>query len=152
MKTFFPPFVAFVVFAILVDTQSLVHYMHLSDIGQGNMHAFKACFYYCWPLYFITALLTQGLIIVPVWEGKNRTRSAIGKFFIFIFTCLACFIAASAIAYIIWDKSTSRLHLISLMLDMYFIQMGYWFMNFFVMLLFGSSKKAEPQKEEAVAA
>jgi hypothetical protein len=150
MKIFFPPFVAFCVFAFLVYTQSFVHPMHLSDMGQGNMHAFKACFYYCWPLYFITALLAQGLIMVPVWEGKHGARLAMGKFLVFIFTCLVCFISAFVIAYIIWDRSTGRLHLISLIADMYFIQMGYWLVNFFVMLIFGSSRKAEPRAAATV--
>jgi len=151
MRTFLPPFVAFAVFAVMVVLQSFVHPMHLGDMGQGNMHAFKACFYYCWPLYFIVALLTQGLIIVPVWEGSDGKRSALGKFNVFIFTCLVCLIFALGIAYIIWDRSTSHWHLVALAWDMYCIQIAYWAMNFFVLLLFGVKLNSEPKTEQVTA-
>ena len=143
MKTFLPPFIAFVAFAVIVWLQSLIHPMLVGDMGKGNLHAFMACFYFCFPLYFLTALFTQGLIVVPIWNGWVY-GSAIAKLLGFLITCVGCFIAAGILSYLIWDKATGYSNFIGPALIMYLIQMAYWLINFFVMLLFNAPVKVEP--------
>jgi len=152
MKTFLPPFIAFFVFGIFVILNAFVHPMHVGDMGGGNLHAFMACFYYCWPLYALCALLTQWIIMVPIWEGRNGDRPAQGKFLVFIYTCIVCLLFAAAIGYCIWDKRSGRWHLIGLVTDMYFIQVVYWVINIFIMILFDGKHEIKDHHEHSEVA
>jgi hypothetical protein len=149
MKTFLPPFAGFVVFAVIVLLQSIIFPIHLGDMGKGNLHAFMACFYYCWPLYFITALLTQYVIVLPVWEAAHawpmlRKDAAV------IITALICALFASVIAYIIWDQQTGFLHLADMAILMLLIQLAYWIINFFVLsFITGHPIKLKPKPKTA---
>jgi len=151
MRVFFPPFVAFVVFGIIVVLDSFVHTMHLGDMGKGTLHAFMACFYYLWPLYFITALLTQWVVITSLWDIA-RYWGMLGRDIIVTVCCSACAVFAGSIAYVIWDKTTSELHLVWLAFIMLMIQLAYWIMNIFVMILFDEGKIRLPHLPEKKAA
>ena len=145
MKVFLPPFAGFVVFAVIVLLQSLVFPIHLSDMGKGSLHAFMACFYYCWPLYFITALLTQYVIVLPIWEAAH-SWSMVGKDAAITGTALICALFAIGIAYIIWDKQTGWLHLADMAVLMLLIQLAYWVINFFMLgLIVGGKIKLKPK-------
>ncbi|WP_461453154.1 hypothetical protein [Mucilaginibacter sp.] len=151
MKTFLPPFAGFVVFAVIVLLQSIIFPIHLGDMGQGSLHAFMACFYYFWPLYFITALLTQYVIVLPVWEIAH-SWSMVGKDAAVTVLGLICTGFAGAIAYIIWDEQTGWLHLADMAVQMLLIQLAYWIINFFMLGLIVGGKiklkhKAKPATE-----
>jgi len=147
MKVFFPPLVAFVVFGIIVLLQSMFFPISVGDMSKGNLHAFMACFYYFWPLYFIIALLTQGLIVVPVWKFVE-SRSAITKDAAVIIVCFIYAAIAVGVAYLIWDKPTGHLHFAWLAVMMLMIQLIYWIVNFFVMLLLEDKVKVKLRKEK----
>lgn len=149
MRVFFPPFVAFVMFGLIVVLHSFIYPMHLGDMGKGNLHAFMACFYYCWPLYFITALLTQWVIVTSVWDGVKSWRM-LGKDIVVMVCAFVCFCFAAGIAYVIWDKQTGRLHLAWLAFIMLMVQLAYWIMNIFVMILFDEGKIRLPHIVEKV--
>jgi len=151
MRVFFPPFVAFVVFGIIVVLDSFVHTMHLGDMGKGTLHAFMACYYYMWPLYFLTALLTQWVVTLSVWDSVRHWR-IMGKDAIVALSCLVCGSFAGGIAYAIWDKQTGRLHLVWLAFIMLMIQLAYWIMNVFVLMLFDEGKIKLPHLPEKKAA
>lgn len=151
MKVFLPPFAGFVVFAVIVLLQSLVFPIHLGDMGKGNLHAFMACFYYCWPLYFITALLTQWVVVLPLWEAAH-SWSMIGKDAAVTATALLCTLFAGGIAYVIWDKQSGWLHFVDMAVLMLLIQLAYWVINFFMLGLIVGGKikikhKAKPATE-----
>jgi hypothetical protein len=151
MKVFVPPFVGFAIFGVIVLLQSIFYPTHLGDMGKGNLHAFMACFYYCWPIYFITALLTQGLIAIPVWRYMED-RGMLAKDITVIIVCTICFLLAANIAYIIWDPHTGRLHLAWLAAMMLMIQLIYWIINSFVMLMLEGKVKVKvkmPVKRKA---
>jgi len=147
MRVFFPPFVAFVVFGLIVVLDSFVHTMHLGDMGKGTLHAFMACFYYLWPLYFITALLTQWVVITSLWDIA-RYWGMLGRDIIVTVCCTVCAIFSGGIAYVIWDKHSSELHLLWLAFMMLMIQLTYWIMNIFVMILFDEGKIRLPHLPE----
>jgi hypothetical protein len=98
-----------------------------------------ACFYYCWPLYFITALLTQGLIVTSVWDTVSEW-STWKKDMAVIVLGFICFIFAFGIAYVIWDRQTGYLNLAGLTFIMLMVQLAYWIINSFIMILFKSGK------------
>ena len=149
MKTFLPPFAGFVVFAVIVLLQSIIFPIHLGDMGQGSLHGFMACFYYCWPLYFITALLTQYVIVLPIWEAAH-SWSIVGKDAAVTGVCVLCGFFAGVIAYIIWDKQTGWLHLADMAVLMLLIQLAYWIINFFMLgLIVGGKIKLKPKQHAA---
>jgi hypothetical protein len=150
MKTFFPPFVAFVVFGFIVALNSFFYPMNIGDMGKGNLHAFMACFYYCWPLYFITALLTQGVIVTSVWKSVAGWTTW-NKDIAVMILCLICFIFAFGIAYTIWDKFTGYWSLAGFTFIMLMVQLAYWIMNSFVMILFRSGKLKMPHMPKRAA-
>jgi hypothetical protein len=139
MKVFLPPFAGFVVFAVIVLLQSVMFPIHLADMGKGNLHAFIACFYYCWPLYCITAILTQYVIVLPIWEAAH-SWPMVGKDAAVTATGLICAVFAAAIAYIIWDKQTGVYHLAGMAILMLMIQLAYWVINFFMLGLIVGGK------------
>jgi hypothetical protein len=139
MKTFLPPFVAFIVFGVIVLLNSFMFPMDIGDMGRGNLHAFMACFYYCWPLYFITALLMQGVIVTSVWDGVDGWI-VWKKDIVVMVVCLVCLIFAFGIAYMIWDKSTGYWNLAGLTFIMLMVQLAYWIINSSIMILFKSGK------------
>lgn len=63
-----------------------------------------------------------------------------GKDAIVTLSCLICGGFAGAIAYAIWDRSTGHLHLAWLAFIMLMIQLAYWIMNIFVLILFDEGK------------
>ena len=134
MKVFLPPLVAFIGFAAFVIVSALAHPMQLSDMGEGNVHAFMACFYYCWPLYFTVAILTQWIIIVPVWNAFVL-RSASAALITVSVVAAVCTLAAGSVAYAIWDEQSGYDSLIGLTTIMLFIQLAYWAVNFFILFL-----------------
>jgi hypothetical protein len=131
MRTLLPPLIAFMGFAVFVIVSAYANAMQLGDMGEGSVHAFMACFYYCWPLYFVCAILTQWIVIVPVWE----LHSANGALVTFILVIIACIAAALGVANIISDDQEGYNNLIDLATIMLFIQLAYWGVNFFIMFL-----------------
>jgi len=149
MRVFFPPFVAFVAFGLIVVLHSFIYPMHLGDMGKGNLHAFMACFYYCWPLYLITALLTQWVIVLSVWDAAKEWR-ILGKDAVVTVCGFVCACFATGIAYVIWDRHTGYWHLAWLAFIMLMIQLTYWIMNIFVLILFDEGKIKMPHIVEKV--
>jgi hypothetical protein len=153
MRTFLPLLIAFMGFAVFVIVSAYTRAMQVGDMGEGNVHAFMACFYYCWPLYFICAILTQWIIIVPVWEAFVL-RSAIGALLTFVIVGIVCTLAAAGVAYFIWDDQSGYDSLIGLTTIMLMIQLAYWAVNFFILyLVTGKAVKLKREtKQEPVAA
>jgi len=150
MKTFLPPFVAFVVFGVIVVLNSFIFPMHIGDMGKGNLHAFMACFYYCWPLYFITALLTQFVVVTSVWNAVEHW-TVWKKDILVIILSTICLISAAGIAYVIWDRKTGYPNLIGLTFIMLMVQLAYWIINSFIMILFKSGRIKLPHTHKQAA-
>lgn len=153
MRVFLPPLIAFMGFAVFVIVSAYAHAMQLGDMGEGSVHAFMACYYYCWPLYFLCAILTQWIVIVPIWEAFVL-RSATGALVTFASVTVACIGAALGAANIISDDQSGYNNLISLATIMLFIQLAYWGVNFFIMFLVTGKavtlRKAVVKEEAAV--
>jgi hypothetical protein len=152
MRTLLPPLIAFMGFAVFVIVSAYANAMQLGDMGEGSVHAFMACFYYCWPLYFICAILTQWIVIVPVWEAYVL-HSANGALVTFVLVAVACIAAALGVANIINNDQEGYNNLIDLATIMLFIQLAYWGVNFFIMFLVtGKTVKLRKKAVTEVAA
>ena len=110
-------------------------------MGEGTITAFIAYYRFFLPLLFTVAVLTQLLIIVPIWD-RVFLRSNAGKFFSLLILCLVCALFAAGISYVIWDPSSGAHHLISVCLFMTAVQLIYWGVNLLV-LYFLTKKPAQ---------
>jgi hypothetical protein len=135
LKVIVPPLVAFFVFAVIIKYNPLHHsFEGLSDIGDGSASGLISYYKIFAPFQLVIAVLTQYLIILPLWDKiVARHKAAIG---IFIGLILVCVIAAGGLAYIIWDRAVGAEHLIHIGLFMTGVQLFYWLINFLVMFLF----------------
>ncbi|MBS1525124.1 MAG: hypothetical protein JST19_05710 [Bacteroidetes bacterium] len=135
MKILLPPFVGFAAYFLAVRYSSVYFQLRIDEIGEGTVQGFMAYYRYALPLLFVVAVLTQAIIVVPLWD-KVTHKSAWGKaisFFILFFICL---VFAAGISYLIWDRQTGTGHLIRTCLFLSAVQLGYWIINILVLSLF----------------
>ena len=149
LKVLLPPFIGFVVYFLAIRYSSEYFTLRIDEMGEGTIEAFMAYFRYFMPLLFIVAILTQLLIVVPVWD-RVFLRSNRGKFISLLILCLICLLFAAGISYAIWDKASGEWHLIKVFVFMTAVQLIYWFVNLVVVYLL--AKKPEPVPEEATEA
>ncbi len=152
LKVFMPPLIGFTAFFLAVRYSSEYYTLRFDEMGEGTLRSFMAYYRYFWPLLFIVGLITQVLIIVPVWY-RVKARSAGPKMLAFFILCIICLLFAVGISYIIWEKPSGWHHLIKLCIFMTAIQVIYWMMNILTMALLnvrldeeGDKKDIEPAK------
>lgn len=134
LKVLLPPFIGFFLYFIAIRYSSHYFDLNIGQIGTGTLEGFMAYYRYALPLLFVVAVLTQTLIVLPVWN-KVLLKSASGKFwaiFSFVFVCL---IMAAALSYPIWDKATGVHHLQMIFLFMSAVQLIYWVINLFTLII-----------------
>lgn len=150
-KILLPPLVGFAVFFIAIRYSPQYFTLKLDEIGAGTLQGFMAYYKYFLPLLFVVGVLTQLLIIVPIWNSL-LTKPAGTKIVSFIILCLLCIAFAVGMAYPMWDKTTGTHHLISLSLFMAGVQVAYWLMNIIVLYLLSEKQVQQPQSKEIESA
>ena len=153
LKVIIPPLIAFAVFAALMKYDPF-HYSTdgLSNIGNGSASGLITYYKIFAPFQFIIALLTQYLIIMPLWDKILRKHQS--AFTIFMCMILVCLAAATALSYVIWDRAAGTDHLMHIITFMTGVQVLYWAINFLMLAImdwkkFQKQKPAEPVSEEA---
>lgn len=134
LKFLLPPLIGFAVYFIAIRYSSVYFTLRIDEMGEGTITAFMAYYRYFLPLLFTVALLTQLLIVVPVWD-RVFLKSNTGKFISLLILCLICLLFAAGISYAIWDKQSGVYHLIKVCLFMTAVQLVYWGVNLFVVYL-----------------
>ena len=145
LKILLPPFIAFTVFFIAVRYSPFYFKLRPDEMGDGDLESFMSYYRYLLPLCFATAILTQVLIFIPIWN-RVIDRSVRAKVITFLAICLVCFLLSAAVAYAMWDNF-SRRHLEKLCLFMTAVQVAYWVMNITVMY-FIDRRQAQPEETE----
>jgi len=145
LKVLLPPFVGFVAYFLAVRYSSVYFALRIDKLGEGTVESFMAYFKYFMPLLFVVAVLTQYLIVVPV---RNRVflKSNTGKFISVLILSLICVLFAAFISYCIWDRQSSRWHVVKVCAFMTGVQLVYWTVNLVVLSFL--TKKPEPIAEE----
>ena len=146
LKVFLPPFIGFGAYFLAVRYSSVYFTLRIDKLGEGTIESFMAYFKYFMPLLFVVAVLTQHLIVVPIWD-RIFLKSNRGKFISSVILCLICLLFAAFISYSIWDRRSGREHVIKVCAFMTAVQLVYWTVNLFV--LYFLTKKPEPITEEA---
>jgi hypothetical protein len=147
LKVILPPLVAFAVFLVVVKFNMATHTLELGTISDGNIYSLMAYFKLFAILPLVVALLTQYLIIVPLWN--KLLQKTVGAFLITFFSIvLICIIFATGVSYIIWDQSQGKGPFLRFIFYFTVIQVNYWAIIFFILYLLDlkviyKSKKTE---------
>jgi len=141
LKVLLPPFVGFVAYFLAVRYSSVYFALRIDKLGEGTVESFMAYFKYFMPLLFVVAILTQYLIVVPVWN-RVFLKSNTGKFISVLILCLICVLFAAFISYCIWDRQSHAWHVVKVCVFMTGVQLVYWTVN--LVVLYFLTKKPEP--------
>jgi hypothetical protein len=121
MRSFFkvivPPSAAFIVFAVVIKLDSFNRSFSFGQISDGTIHSLMAYFYFFWPLLLVDALLTQIVMVVPVWN-RLKNGSALGRAIAISVLVTVCILFSLGVSIIMWGS---------------FNQFGHWFRSFIVM-------------------
>jgi hypothetical protein len=134
LKVILPPLVAFAVFLVVVKLNMADHALGLSNISDGNIYSLMAYFKLFAALPLVVALLTQLLIIVPLWNGL-LLKPFVAFVLAFIIIALICVVFASGLSYIIWDQSQGKGPFIKFIVYFTFVQVAYWAIIFLILYL-----------------
>jgi hypothetical protein len=150
LKVLLPVLIDFGVFWTVVYFNMPNHPMRIGEIGNGNLYSLMAYFSLFWGLLLVDGVLTQYLIIIPLWNrGINKGLSA--RLIIFSCIALVCILFAGGLSYIIWLPEDGYDPLLRFWWYMLEIQVVYWIINFTILFLLDLKKfgkKTEPAEPE----
>jgi len=144
-KVILPPIIGFAVYFVAIRYSSLYFTLRIDEIGRGDLVAFMSYYRYALPLLFVIAMLTQLLIVVPIWEGLSY-KPAVYKATIIIDLFFVCLLFALLISYPISDLQADRPHFFKLLGFMTLVQVIYWLINSLILHLL--DKKDKPAEKE----
>lgn len=133
VKVILPPIIAFWAFAVFIKYTPLFHYVNTTHIGEDSVYGLISYYKIFAPFQILIALLTQWLIVMPIWD-KVLAKPKAGAI-IFISIVVVCLILAFGIAYVIWDTPTGTRKLMDNWLFMTAVQLFYWIINFLLLYL-----------------
>ena len=134
LKIFLPPFIGFLVFSVIINGGTLYTRLSAKDLGLDTLQSFTAFYRYTMPLLFVVAVLTQILIVIPVWRHVAEKTWA-DRINMIVDLCFVCGIFALGIGYAIWDTQSGTHILIKLVAMLLGIQLAYWFINLLVLFV-----------------
>jgi hypothetical protein len=134
LKSILPPFIGFTVYFLVIRYSSVYFTLRIDQMGAGNLRSFMAFYRYLLPLLFAVAVLTQLLIVVPVWN-KVMSRPRNRRIRAFIILVFVCVLFASGMGYAMWNPQDGTAHLATLIGFMSTVQILYWIMNFSVLYI-----------------
>ncbi|MGF7039138.1 hypothetical protein [Mucilaginibacter lappiensis] len=151
LKVLLPVLIDFGIFGIVVKYNMPDHPMKLIEIGNGDLYSLMAYFHLFWLLLLAVGILTQYLIIVPLWDNK-AVKSLKARVIIGICIAVICVAFAGAISYIIWDPTEGREPLLSFWWYLSEIQLVYWVVTFIILYLMDRHKFVKATSEELESA
>jgi hypothetical protein len=134
LKVLLPPLIAFAVFLVVVKFNMAHHALGLSNISDGNIYSLMAYYKLAAGLLLVVAILTQYLIIIPIWN-KLVTKTWVAFITVFIVMFIICTAFSTGLSYIIWDQSQGVGPFINFIIYFTVIQLSYWAITFLVLYL-----------------
>ena len=145
LKVLLPPFIGFGAYFLAVRYSSVYFALRIDKLGEGTIESFMTYFKLFMPLLFLVTVLTQHLIVVPIWD-RVFLRSNRGKLISSLILCFICMLFAALISYCIWDRRSGVWHVIKVCAFMTAVQLVYWTVNLIV--LYFLDNKSQPVTEE----
>jgi len=149
LKVLLPPFVGFGAYFLAIRFSSVYFALRIDKLGEGTIESFMAYFKYFLPLLFAVAVLTQFLIVVPVWD-KVFLKSGRGRLISSLILCFICLLFAAGISYCIWDRQSGRYHVVKVCAFMTAVQLVYWTVNLFVLYFLTQKPEKLPEEPETI--
>ena len=134
LKVLLPPFAGFLIYFLIVRYSSHYFELRIDQMSKGDLLSFMAFYRYLLPLLFTVAVLTQLLVVIPVWR-KAITKSTTIKVIDGISLVFVCLLFAAGISYPIWDRQDGVHHLVMQFAFLTTVQLGYWLINLSVLKL-----------------
>jgi len=134
LRIVLPPLVGFAAYFAAVRYSPFYFSLRIDEMGKGNLLAFMSFYRYTLPLLFVVAVLTQLLIVIPIWRGLKE-KSTSGKIWEAVSLIFVCSLLAAGMSYAIWDKEAGLHHLIVLFCFMAAVQLVYWLINLIILKL-----------------
>lgn len=149
LKVLLPPLIGFAAYFIAIRYSSVYFTLRIDEMGEGTITAFMAYFRYFMPLLFTVAVLTQLLIIVPIWDWIFL-KSNEARFILLMILWIICLLFAGGVSYAIWDRRSGREHLSKVYLFMTAVQLLYWGVNLFVVYLLTKRPEQIPEISDSI--
>jgi hypothetical protein len=141
LKVILPPLIGFALYFLMVRYSGVYFNLQIGDIGEGTVEGFMAYYRYSLPLLLVVGMLTQLLIVLPLWERARRYQSSIAKVADMIGLLFICVLFAAGISYMISDPMHNFHLFVNTALFMTAVQVGYWIVNFLILFLLGPRLK-----------
>lgn len=132
LKIFLPPFIGLLVFSVAINRNIVSITQNLHEMGLGEIKSFTTFYRYTMPLLYVIAVLTQLLVINPVWRMLRRKTTA-DRINLIVDLFFICLTFSLGIAYAIWDRTTGTGRLIGLTEFLLTVQAIYWVVNLLIM-------------------
>jgi hypothetical protein len=133
-KIILPPLIGFALYFLGVRYSPQYFNLTIGEIGTGSLEGFMAYYKFTLPLLFVVAVLTQVLIIIPIWNGVITKRS-FAKLSAAITLLVVCALFAAGLSYLIWDQTTGLHFFIRTAIFMTAVQLVYWVINIGVLII-----------------
>ena len=134
LKILLPPFIGLLVFSVSINRNVFNITQKLYVMGLGEITSFTIFYRYTLPLLYVIAVLTQLLVINPIWRMLRR-KTAADRINLIVDLFFICLTFSLGIAYTIWDRAAGTDKLIGLTVFFLTVQVVYWFVNLLVMYL-----------------
>ncbi|MES2107124.1 MAG: hypothetical protein V4577_00155 [Bacteroidota bacterium] len=134
LKIFLPPFIGFLVFSVAINRNAFGIMQKLDETGLSEIKNLTNFYRFTLPLLYVIAVLTQLLVINPVWRMLRR-KTAADRVNLVVDLFFICLTFSLGIAYAIWDRATGTQKLIGITEFFLSVQAVYWFVNLLIMYL-----------------
>lgn len=146
-----PPFVGIAVYFVAVRYSGVYFNLRTDEMGEGTVKSFMAYYRYFMPLLFLVALLTQAVMVLPMWNKARQYQKFSSKLADMIGLVYICQLFSAGISYLITDQANDFHHFVHVSLFMTFVQLGYWMIDLLLLYLLSPKKEVpvtETEKEE----
>ncbi len=142
-----PPFIGIAGYFIAVRYSGEYFQLRIDEMGEGTVKSFMAYYRYFLPLLFVVAVLTQAVVVLPIWNKARQYQKVMSKALDLVSLVFICLIFAAGISYLITDpKQHNFSHFENVTWFMTAVQLGYWMIDLLLLYLL-SPKKAKPAAE-----
>lgn len=133
LKLLLPTLIPFVIFARYTALDEA--HKHISgQLTEISLNSLMYYFRYSAPVLCVILLLTQYVIIIPIWNSLNaKLWKAV--VFTLIWVLLATALLSAGVSYVVWDQSLGSSTLNSSIKTLFAIQALYWLVNIIILLI-----------------
>lgn len=139
-----PPLIGIAGYFIAVRYSGVYFQLRIDEMGEGTVQSFMAYYRYFLPLLFVVAVLTQAVVVLPIWNKARNYQKATSKLLDLASLVYICLIFAAGLSYLISDPEHNFRHFVNVGLFMTAVQLGYWMIDLLILYLLSPKK---PQVE-----